>query len=70
MKAVHINKSVTVYWYLVPTYPETGYGYINYEGIVNYSKFVRNRILIQLRSILIVNNTYGIVVTLFSIESS
>jgi len=31
MKAVDVNKSVTVFG-IVPTYPETGYGYINYEG--------------------------------------
>jgi len=31
MKAFDINKSVTVFG-IVPTYPETGYGYINYEG--------------------------------------
>ena len=30
-KAVDINSSVTVFG-IVPTYPETGYGYINYEG--------------------------------------
>lgn len=31
IKAVDINSSVTVFG-IVPTYPETGYGYINYEG--------------------------------------
>ena len=31
MKAVDINKSVTVFG-IVPTYPETGYGYIEYNG--------------------------------------
>ena len=31
MKAVDINTSVTVFG-IVPTNPETGYGYINYEG--------------------------------------
>lgn len=31
MKAVDINKSVTVFG-ILPTYPETGYGYIKYNG--------------------------------------
>lgn len=31
MKAVDINKSVTVFG-IVPTYPETGYGYIEHDG--------------------------------------
>ena len=31
MKAVDINTSVTVFG-IVPTYPETGYGYIEYDG--------------------------------------